>query len=58
MPVPPNIRRNIVILVGILLTTIIPQLVQVICALYLKQPYHTSILSGEGWVQKLLNGHP
>ncbi|KAG2745659.1 hypothetical protein P692DRAFT_20741197, partial [Suillus brevipes Sb2] len=23
-----------------------------------KQPYHTSILSGVGWVNKLLNGHP
>ena len=22
------------------------------------QPYHTSILSGEGWVMELLNGHP
>jgi len=23
-----------------------------------KEPYHTSILSGHGWVQELLNGHP
>jgi hypothetical protein len=23
-----------------------------------KEPYHTSILTGEGWVQELLNGHP
>jgi hypothetical protein len=23
-----------------------------------KEPYHTSILMGEGWVQELLNGHP
>jgi hypothetical protein len=22
------------------------------------QPYHTSILSGEGWAMELLNGHP
>ena len=25
---------------------------------YQKQPYHTSILSGYGWVTELLNGHP
>jgi hypothetical protein len=24
----------------------------------IKQPYHTSILTGEGWVQELLAGHP
>jgi hypothetical protein len=24
----------------------------------IRTPYHTSILSGEGWVQELLNGHP
>jgi hypothetical protein len=23
-----------------------------------RQPYHTSILSGEGWVMELLSGHP
>lgn len=26
--------------------------------LFDKIPYHTSILSGEGWVQELINGHP
>jgi hypothetical protein len=25
---------------------------------YEKQPYHTSILSGIGWVKELLTGHP
>ena len=24
---------------------------------YFKTPYHTSILSGQGWVQELLDGH-
>jgi hypothetical protein len=26
--------------------------------LFNKTPYHTSILTGEGWVLELLNGHP
>jgi hypothetical protein len=26
--------------------------------LYDKQPYHTSALTGDGWVQELINGHP
>jgi hypothetical protein len=26
--------------------------------LYLKQPYHTSVLCGEDWVQELIYGHP
>src|SRR6202522_1626466 len=34
MPIPPHIRRNIVLFIGILLTTIIPAVLQVICALY------------------------
>ena len=25
---------------------------------YWKQPYHTSILTGEGWVNELVYGHP
>ena len=53
MPIPPNICRSIVSIVSILLT----KAIQVTCALYIKQPYHTSILSGEGSVQELLSGH-
>ncbi|EGO04534.1 hypothetical protein SERLA73DRAFT_27886, partial [Serpula lacrymans var. lacrymans S7.3] len=27
-------------------------------SMYNKQPYHTSSLTGEAWVQELINGHP
>jgi hypothetical protein len=27
-------------------------------AMYTREPYHTSILTGEGWVMELLSGHP
>src|SRR6266550_5471551 len=58
-PIPPRVRWKIIVhLVGVLVTIIIPTMLQVIQALYFKQPYHTSLLSGEGWVQELLNGHP
>jgi hypothetical protein len=33
-------------------------MLQVIRAFYIKEPYHTSLLTGEGWVQELLHGHP
>ena len=26
--------------------------------LFSKEPYHTSILTGQGWINKLINGHP
>ena len=37
---------------------IIPMLIKMLQPYYSKQPYHTSVLSGYGWVLELLNGHP
>jgi len=33
-------------------------MLQIICTYLIKEPYHTSIFSGEGWIQELLEGHP
>jgi len=38
--------------------TLITAALAVAGPLYAKLPYHTSILTGEGWALELLNGHP
>jgi hypothetical protein len=45
---------NIPFLINSVLTSVIAYATP----LYLKQPYHTSILTGLSWVQELINGHP
>lgn len=49
-------------MITLILTTVIPTALHVIDAYrqryYNKEPHHTSILSGQGWVEELLNGHP
>jgi hypothetical protein len=41
-----------------LITVTVPMLIEMLQPYYLKQPYHTSVLSGYGWLMELLNGHP
>ena len=38
-----------------LVTIIVPMLINMLRPYYDKQPYHTSVLSGYGWVMELLN---
>lgn len=45
-------------LLSVILNSIVPTILQIVRQYYDKQPYHTSILSGRGWVQELLDGHP
>ena len=40
------------------LSLLVPTLVRLIRRYYMKEPYHTSLLSGYAWVQELLTGHP
>ena len=48
----------VLLLLTHLITVIVPMLVEMLQPYYQKQPYHTSVLSGYGWVMELLNGHP
>ena len=49
-----RINECVVLLVGILLTST----VGLLFSCEEPEPYHTSILTGEGWVTELLHGHP
>lgn len=43
---------------GIFVHTLVASAIAFAEPLYAKVPYHTSILTGEGWVLELLDGHP
>jgi hypothetical protein len=43
---------------GIFVHTLVTGAIAFARPLYAKIAYHTSILTGEGWVLELLNGHP
>ena len=58
MPLTARVRQQIAHLGALIINIIVPTILQILQALYIKEPYHTSILSGEGWVQELLHGHP
>ena len=49
-----HLRNYICLFVAILLTGTSSLLL----SLYEREPYHTSILTGQGWVMELLEGHP
>jgi hypothetical protein len=44
--------------VAVMVSAIIATAMEIISALYDKQDYHTSVLSGQAWVLELINGHP
>jgi hypothetical protein len=58
---PPSVLNQQIINIVILLVNVIfPTIEWIFHATHhsIRQLYHTSILSGEGWVQELLHGHP
>lgn len=52
------LQQRILVALTMQLTLLLPTLIRLIFRYYLKTPYHTSILSGQAWVQELLDGHP
>ena len=53
-----HLHRTIILAVTVQLSLLLPTLMRLIFRYHLKEPYHTSILSGYAWLQELLHGHP
>ena len=53
-----NLHRTILVTITLQLTLLVLTLMHLIFHYHIKEPYHTSLLSGYAWVQELLNGHP
>jgi len=53
-----HLHNTILIAITLQLSLLLPTLMRLIYCYHMKEPYHTSILSGYAWVQELLHGHP
>ena len=51
-------HQQIIRYAGLIVNIIISAVANILQPLYVKEPYHTSALSGEAWVLELLCGHP
>jgi c-di-GMP-related signal transduction protein len=52
------LHNTILVAITLQLSLVLPKLTHLIHHYYMKEPYHTSILSGYAWLQELLHGHP
>ena len=53
-----QIRRRLHQFIILFLSIVITATTAVLQSLEGREPYHTSVLTGEGWVMELLGGHP
>ena len=53
-----QIHHTIILAITLQLSLLLPTLMRLIFRYHMKEPYHTSILSGYAWLQELLHGHP
>jgi len=51
-------RQRIIQYAALLVSIIVSTTANILQSLYVREPYHTSALSGEAWVLELLCGHP
>jgi hypothetical protein len=52
------LHHTILVAITLQLSLLLPTLIRLIFRYHMKEPYHTSLLSGYAWVQELLHGHP
>lgn len=57
-PAQIHLHHAVLAAITFQLSLILPTLMRLIRRYYMKEPYHTSILSGYAWLQELLRGHP
>jgi hypothetical protein len=53
-----HLNHAILTAITLQLSLLLPTLMRLIFRYHMKEPYHTSILSGYAWLQELLHGHP
>ena len=53
-----NRRQWIIRYAALIISIIISATANILQSMYVREPYHTSALSGEAWVLELLCGHP
>jgi hypothetical protein len=53
-----TLYNQVLQITAFIITTVLPTFIQLIRSHFVKEPYHTSILTGQGWVNELLDGHP
>jgi len=54
----PHLHCTVLVTIKLQLSLLLPTLMCLIHRYYMKEPSHTSILSGYAWLQELLHGHP
>jgi hypothetical protein len=52
------LRQRIAIYITLIISIMLTAVTSLLESVYIHEPYHTSVLTGEAWVMELLSGHP